>query len=118
MKEEEEEEEEEVEKVKPYVFQQYNHPLIPYSRFFWRDKMSRKVFLANNHNFGISALAAHIITPCIHLLHQYLANNRPFTKFTNFKTLQYFHYTLSSASKTTSRSGIVMYKSHLPQLLM
>ena len=42
------------------------------------------------YNFGISALAAHVLRPAFILARQNLANNRPFAKFANFYSLQYF----------------------------
>ena len=44
------------------------------------------------YNFGISALAAHVLHPAFILARQNLANNCPFTKFANFTPANIFHY--------------------------
>ena len=42
------------------------------------------------YNFGVSALAALVLHPAFILARQNLANNRPFAKFANFYSVQYF----------------------------
>ena len=58
---------------------------------FWR--MSKKdcfgVGCFGEYNFGVSALAAHVLRSVFILVRQNLANNRPFAKFANFYSLQY-----------------------------
>ena len=54
---------------------------------FWR--MSKKGCFGE-YNFGVSALAAHVLRPAFILVRQNLANNRPFAKLANFYSLQYF----------------------------
>ena len=54
---------------------------------FWR--MSKNDCFGK-YNFGVSALAAHILRPAFILGCQNLANNHPFAEFANFYSLQYF----------------------------
>ena len=53
----------------------------------WR--MSKKGCFGE-YNFGVSALAAHVLRQAFILARQNLTNNRPFAKFANFYSLQYF----------------------------
>ena len=66
---------------------------------FWR--MSKKGCFGE-YNFGVSALAAHVLRPAFILARQNLANNRPFAKFANFYSL---HFPLYVIGGTRGQSG-------------
>ena len=75
---------------------------------FWR--MSKKDCFGE-YNFGVSALAAHVLRPAFILVRQNLANNRPFAKFANFYSLQYFPlYGTRSASSSHNNSCRTIWK--------